>query len=188
MKRKFLPHQADIGHGEPISSERAAIRHACFPPVVDDRTETLILGSLPGAASLAAGRYYAHPQNQFWRLVGAAICVELAALDYDARLAALLAHRIGLWDVVAEAVRAGSLDAAIRDPAPNDLPGLVLSLPALRTVAFNGGTAARIGTRQIGDMAGALRLLALPSSSPAYTLPFATKLAAWRQLSPRVSS
>lgn len=158
------------------------MRHACFPPVADLRTETLILGSLPGAASLAAARYYAHPQNQFWRLVGAVIGVDLPGMAYEERLHALLDRRIGLWDVVAEAERPGSLDAAIRDPVPNDLIALTRSLPRLKTIAFNGGTAARIGTMHLGEAAGRFRLLALPSSSPAYTLALSAKLERWRAL------
>lgn len=157
-------------------------RHASFPPVVDQNTHTLILGSLPGAASLAAGRYYAHPRNQFWRLLGAAIGADLQGLDYGARLAVLLRRGIGLWDVIADAERIGSLDAAIRNHAPNDLRNLVRALPALRTIAFNGGAAARIGSAQLGPMGDSLRLLRLPSSSPAHTLPFEAKLRAWRAL------
>lgn len=157
-------------------------RHASFPPVVTPDTETLILGSLPGAASLAAGRYYAHPRNGFWRLVGSAIGVELEPLDYDARLAALAAHRIGLWDVIADAVRPGSLDAAIRDARANDLCRLVAELPRLRTIAFNGATAAKIGTAQLGPDAARFRLLPLPSSSPAHAVPFERKRAAWMAL------
>lgn len=157
-------------------------RHASFPPVVDERTGILILGSLPGAASLAAGRYYAHPRNQFWRLVGAAIGVDLPAMDYAGRLAALLHHRIGLWDVIADAERTGSLDAAIRDPAANDLRRLTDSLPALRAIGFNGGTAARIGIARLGATAKNIRLVRLPSSSPAFTLPFEAKSLAWQGL------
>jgi len=158
-------------------------RHASFPPVVDANTETLILGSLPGAASLAASRYYAHPRNQFWRLTGALIEVDLPALAYDERLKALLRHRIGLWDVIAEAERAGSLDAAIRNHAPNDLQSLVASLPALRTIGFNGATAAKIGRVQLGPVGGNYRLVPLPSSSPAHAaLSFEAKLRLWRQL------
>ena len=157
----------------------AELRHASFAPVVDMGTRILILGSLPGVASLAAQRYYAHPQNAFWRLVGGAIGVDLSLLDYDARLAALLAHRIGLWDVVATARRAGSLDGAIRDVERHDLGALVATLPALRLVAFNGRTAAAIGTR---TLPAATPHRVLPSSSAAYTLPFATKAAAWAAL------
>ena len=122
-----------------------------FPPVVDARTRLLICGSLPGDRSLAARRYYAHPQNQFWRLLSPVAGVDLPARDYDARLAALLAARIGLWDVVASATRAGSSDAAIRDHAVNDLPALAATLPNLRAIAFNGGTAAKIGMRQMKE-------------------------------------
>lgn len=157
-------------------------RHASFAPIVDARTEILILGSLPGAASLQAGRYYAHPRNQFWRLVGAVIGVDLVSLDYDARLTTLRAHRIGLWDVIADAERVGSLDAAIRDPATNDVRNLVSSLPALATIGFNGGASAKIGMAQLGDQADRLRLVALPSSSPAHTLAFEAKLRVWRKL------
>jgi hypoxanthine-DNA glycosylase len=158
-------------------------RHASFPPVVDASTETLILGSLPGAASLVAGRYYAHPRNQFWRLIGAVIGADLAGLPYDERLTMLLHHRIGLWDVIADAERAGSLDAAIRKHAANDLQKLVASLPALRTIGFNGGTASKIGRAQFGPLAERYRLVTLPSSSPAHAArSFEGKLAIWRQL------
>ena len=154
----------------------------CFPPVVDAETRVLILGSLPGEASLAQGQYYAHKQNQFWRLVGDTIGVDLRSLDYDARLQALLAHRIGLWDVVAEARREGSLDSSIRDHAGNDLIGLVESLPNLVAIAFNGGTAARIGANALAHHADRHQLVMLPSSSPAYTLAYAQKLHAWQAL------
>ena len=151
-------------------------RHASFPPVVDAGTRVLILGSLPGVASLAAGRYYAHPQNAFWRLAGAAVGVDLAGLDYDLRLAALLARGVGLWDVVATARRAGSLDAALRDVERHDLAALAATLPRLRLVAFNGKAAAAIGRRALPP---GIPHRTLPSSSPAYTLPYAAKAAAW---------
>jgi len=149
---------------------------------MDSRTGTLILGSLPGEASLKAGRYYAHPRNQFWRLLGAVIGTELEAMPYEDRLAALLDRRIGLWDVIADAERVGSLDAAIRDPAVNDLGQLVRSLPALHTIGFNGGTAERIGTARLGSLGNSYRLVRLPSSSPAHTLSFQAKLQAWGTL------
>lgn len=155
--------------------------HRNFPPVTRDDTRLLILGSLPGAVSLAQQRYYAHPQNQFWRLVGAVIERDLASLDYDARLEALLDAGIGLWDTVAEATRMGSLDASIRLHAASDLAGLVRTLPGLRAIAFNGSTAARIGRRALSGAAHP-HLIDLPSSSPAHTLSFAAKLDAWREL------
>lgn len=158
----------------------AAPRKAAFDPVVDTNTRVLILGSLPGEASLAAGRYYAHPRNAFWRLTGAVIGRDLEGLDYIDRLAALRAAGIGLWDVIASAERSGSLDAAIRSPEAADLRGLVARLPALRAVAFNGGLAARLGGRILAGEG--LVLTPLPSSSPAHARPFDQKLAAWRTL------
>jgi len=157
-------------------------RKASFPPVVGSDTRLLLLGSLPGEQSLKASRYYAHPQNQFWRLAGAVIGREdLPALDYEERLAALLLARVGLWDVVADAERAGSLDAAIRHHRPNDLHGLIAELPALAAVGFNGGTAARIGRRKLGA-GGSLTLVDLPSSSPAHTMAFGVKRERWMAL------
>jgi len=158
------------------------IRH-CFPPVVTPETRLLLLGSLPGAASLAAGRYYAHPRNQFWRLIGAVIERDLAALDYAARLEALGQAGVGLWDTVAAATRKGSLDADIRLYEASDLAALAASLPRLRAIAFNGGTSAAIGRRQLGAAEG-LTLVDLPSSSPAYTLAFEKKRGAWLALRP----
>jgi hypoxanthine-DNA glycosylase len=151
-----------------------------FAPVVDARTRLLMLGSLPGERSLERGQYYAHPQNQFWRLMGAVIDADLAGLDYEARLAALLAAGVGLWDTVRSATRAGSLDAAIRDHSPNALRELVATLPELRAVGFNGGTSAAIGAKALAGET--VELVPLPSSSPAYTLAFERKREQWLRL------
>ena len=142
----------------------------------------MICGSLPGDRSLAAQRYYAHPQNQFWRLLSPVVESDLAALDYEDRLAALLDAHIGLWDVVATATRAGSSDAAIRDHAPNDLEQLAAKLPQLRAIAFNGGTAHKIGLRLMEDQVQRYDLVALPSSSPLHTIGIAAKQGAWAAL------
>lgn len=150
-----------------------------LPPVTAPDTRLVILGSFPGVASLAAQQYYAHPRNRFWELVGSVIGVDLRALPYDARLAALRGHRVGVWDVIAEAEREGSLDSAIRRHAPNPLVALVDTLPQLRAIAFNGGTSARIGRRQLAAAGRPLALFDLPSSSPAHTLAFEEKRRAW---------
>jgi double-stranded uracil-DNA glycosylase len=152
-----------------------------FNPVVDANTRLLILGSLPGDASLKASQYYGHPQNGFWRLVEGAIGIDLAALPYPLRLTTLKAAGVGLWDVIASAERTGSLDGAIRNAEAADLNQLVDSLPSLRAVAFNGGAAARLGRRRLAARPG-IDLVDLPSSSPAYTRPFADKAAAWALL------
>ncbi|MDG2533825.1 DNA-deoxyinosine glycosylase [Sphingomonas sp. HITSZ_GF] len=157
-------------------------RKHSFPPVVDATTRLLVLGSLPGERSLAEQRYYAHPQNQFWRLISPAAGRDLTALDYDARLAALRAAHIGLWDVVASARRAGSTDAALREVEGHDIAALAATLPDLRAIAFNGGTAHRTGTRQLGAAAAHYRIIALPSSSPLHTIGFDRKLPAWEAL------
>ena len=153
----------------------------CFPPVVDKHTRVLVLGSLPGEVSLAQSQYYAHKQNRFWHLMGDVLDVDLVNLPYDRRLATLRRHRVGLWDVVAEARRDGSLDSNIRDHQGNDLLGLIATLPKLRAIAFNGGTAAKIGERALGAH-DQHAIVKLPSSSPAYTLAYAEKLAAWQAL------
>ena len=154
----------------------------CFPPVTRADTRLLVLGSLPGAVSLAQQRYYAHPQNLFWRLMGTVIGRDLVSLDYERRLEALLDAGIGLWDTVAAATRKGSLDADIKLHAVSDLAELVEGLPELRAVAFNGSTAAKIGRRQLNGIKG-IDLVDLPSSSPAYaSLGFEKKLESWLRL------
>lgn len=157
-------------------------RKQCFAPVTDSGTRLLVLGSLPGEKSLAQGQYYANKQNKFWELLGAVLGIELRPLPYDVRLGVLLAHGIGLWDVIAEAERPGSLDAAISNATHNALIDLVETLPGLRSIAFNGGTAARLGRKQLADVGDRLCLIDLPSSSPAHTIGFELKLRVWRQL------
>ena len=154
---------------------------ASFGAVVDARTRVLILGSLPGDRSLAERQYYAHPTNRFWELTGAVIDRDLRALAYEERLAALNDAGIGLWDSIAKARRTGSLDSSIRDHEGNDLAGLIASLPALRCIAFNGGTSAKVGRAQLPSCRVAM--IDLPSSSAANAgQPFPAKRARWLEL------
>lgn len=157
-----------------------------FAPVVDRATRLLILGSLPGDASLAQQQYYAHPQNRFWHLLSDVLQVELVKLDYASRLHNLLAHRVGLWDVIAQAQRRGSLDSQIRNRTDNDLLALINTLPHLQAIAFNGATAAKIGHKllaaSVDKYANKYQILSLPSSSPAYTLAYPLKLNDWMHL------
>ncbi|WP_434109053.1 DNA-deoxyinosine glycosylase [Paraburkholderia caffeinilytica] len=152
-----------------------------FPPVVATDTHTLILGSFPGEASLAATQYYAHPRNQFWRLLGAVLGeAGLHELTYDARLERVVKHGIGIWDVLAACHREGSLDSAIRNAKPNDFDALREHAPQLKKVCFNGKTAGRFA--EVIGSAG-YETLVLPSSSPANAmLSFEQKLAVWRQI------
>jgi hypoxanthine-DNA glycosylase len=152
-----------------------------FAPVVDPGVRVMVLGSLPGVQSLALARYYGNPRNQFWALMSGVIDRDLVPMDYDERLRTLLGARVGLWDTVGSARRSGSLDGAIKDHVANDLLTLIDTLPQLRAVAFNGGKSASIGLRQLAARTD-LSLVPLPSSSPAFTLPFEAKREQWMKL------
>jgi double-stranded uracil-DNA glycosylase len=155
--------------------------HHAFEMVADARTKVLILGSLPGQKSLAARRYYANPANQFWRLLGPVIGVDLVGLNYEERLVTLLARGIGLWDVIGSARRFGSLDSALRDADERDLTAVIGMLPALRAMAFNGAAAYKIGVRQLGEHPP-IEMVALPSSSGAHAVGIAAKQPEWNRL------
>jgi len=154
-----------------------------LPPVARPDARLFILGSLPGDASLAAAKYYAHPQNQFWRLVGSVIGENLHDLAYPQRLERLAEHRIGLWDVIGSAVRRGSLDQAIRLANHNRIERLIHDFPDLQAIAFNGATSAATGRKLIGT-GHRIALIDLPSSSPANTRSFTQKAVAWAALKP----
>lgn len=154
--------------------------HQGLPPVIDAHTRVLVLGSFPGAASLAARQYYAHPRNQFWPLLGALTGEPLPELPYAERLVRLLAHRIGVWDVLGACQREGSLDSNIRYPQANDFTRLRALAPSLRRVGFNGGTSGRFAPQ---FAAHGYETVVLPSSSPAHAArSFEQKLALWRSL------
>lgn len=149
-------------------------------PVADGRARVLLLGSFPGAASLQAAQYYAHPRNAFWPVMAALTGeADLAARPYAERLVALQEHGIALWDAVATCRREGSLDTAIEAAEPSDLPTLVARLPALQAIGCNGALAHRQTLLALGDVA--LPVLKLPSTSPAYAgLRLADKIDSWR--------
>jgi hypoxanthine-DNA glycosylase len=149
-------------------------------PVIAPDTRILVLGSFPGAASLAAGQYYAHPRNQLWPILSALTGEDLTALPYAERLTRLLTHGIGLWDVLGACEREGSLDSAIRQPAANDFARLRELCPLLETVGFNGQTSGKFAP-QFAE--AGYRTVVLPSSSPAHmAMNFEQKLAMWRRL------
>jgi len=146
--------------------------------VIDRRVQRLVLGSFPSQASLAAGQYYAHPRNQFWRLMGDLLGEPLAEVPYPRRLQRLLAHRVGLWDVIDACDRDGSLDSAITNVRANPFARLERLAPRLADVAFNGGTAGRYARAFAGAGYGTA---VLPSSSPAHAgRTYEQKLALWR--------
>ena len=157
-----------------------------FPPVEPKRARALILGSLPSAESIRQGRYYAHPRNAFWPIMG-----ELFGAGrerpYEQRLRELAAHGVMLWDVLRAARRPGSLDSAIhpRQLESNDMSALLARHPELEKIVFNGGAAETLFRRHVakkcGDLLSGVELVRLPSTSPAHAArTFAQKLAAWR--------
>jgi hypoxanthine-DNA glycosylase len=156
-----------------------------LPQVAASDARLLVLGSMPGAESLRRQQYYANPRNQFWRLVFASFG-QTDPGTYPERVAFLLENRIALWDVLETCVREGSLDANIARGSehPNDIPGFLRKHSGVRRIALNGGKAAQLFQSlvapHLGPVANALEVLAMPSTSPAHTCPFATKMARWK--------
>ena len=147
-----------------------------LPPIIDAEVTTLVLGSFPSPASLAAGQYYAHRQNQFWRVMADVLGEPFLELDYADKQRCLLRHGVGVWDIYHTCQREGALDAAIKAAEPNDFSQLVAVAPRLRRVCFNGQTAGRLASWFVG-LGYETRIL--PSTSPAYTLVFSSKVARW---------
>ncbi|MBT8082974.1 MAG: DNA-deoxyinosine glycosylase [Gammaproteobacteria bacterium] len=157
-------------------------RSTGFPPVARPDTRILILGSLPGERSIAEHRYYAHPQNAFWRIMQAIFGIDG---EYADRCRQLAEHRVALWDVLYSSVRPGSMDADIRlsSAAPNDFGTFFEEHAQIRLIAFNGKKAERLFERFVDPLgvADSIRRVGLPSTSPAYaSLSFSGKLVAWR--------
>ncbi len=149
-------------------------------PVLFADTRLVVLGSFPGAASLAAQQYYGHPRNNLWALLSTLWDEDLVGMDYAQRLAALRRHRVGLWDVYRSCEREGSLDSAIRLAVPNELAQLKVRAPQLQAVAHNGAESAR--SRRLTEQLG-VDVHTLPSTSPANaSWSFERKLAAWRDV------
>lgn len=147
-----------------------------YPPVVDASCRRLVLGTMPSVQSLRDGFYYAHPRNAFWRILSDCFGEELPR-TVEEKTALLLRRRLALWDTAHSCVRRGSLDADMREVRLNDFCGLMRAYPRLERVLLNGQEAARLYRRGGGDLQ---RAIVLPSTSPAYTLPYEEKLARWR--------
>jgi hypoxanthine-DNA glycosylase len=152
-----------------------------LPPIIDDGARVLILGNMPSVMSLGAQEYYANPRNAFWRITGE-IFGFAADGPYGDRTAALTAHDIAVWDVLRSCRRAGSLDSAVEPDSmvANDFGQLFERHPQITRVFFNGAAAEKNFDRLV-RVAPNLRYRRLPSTSPAQTMRFADKLAAWRE-------
>ena len=151
-----------------------------YAPVADGNCRTLIVGTAPSVESLRAGFFYGHPRNAFWRILAEVFGGEIPGTIGDKK-ALLLNNRIALWDVCRSCLREGSLDGNIRSVEPNDFAGLFEQYPGIRRVLFNGGTAEALFFRLCGGALGDRPWARLPSTSPAYTLPYAQKLERWRK-------
>lgn len=157
-----------------------------FAPHFSPHARILVLGSMPGKASLDAARYYAHPRNAFWPVM-ATIFGYSSELPYEQRLRELLRHSIALWDVVHRCERSGSLDSAIdrNSVEPNDFAWLFAQCPGIKKVCFNGKAAADFYRRLVApkvSVAVDLAYVTLPSTSPAHaSLTLAEKTNRWRQ-------
>lgn len=155
-----------------------------FAPIEGDFTRVLILGSMPGVASLNADQYYAHPQNAFWKIMGVILDIPATA-DYDARIEALKCSNIALWDVLESCIRPGSLDAAIdmNSAKVNDIKALLQRHPEINVICFNGSIAEKVFKKRVLPLLGdfSVKYIRLPSTSPAHaSMPFENKVMAWR--------
>jgi len=152
-----------------------------FPPIIADRCRVLILGSMPGIHSLEKGQYYAHPRNQFWKILGA-VFEETIPESYSGRKAFLLEKQVALWDVIASCQRKGSLDTAIQKERPNDLKSLLRQYPGIRWIGFNGLKAHQTFRAHMGVEIPGVTCCRLPSTSPAHTMAFEEKRRQWTKL------
>lgn len=155
-----------------------------FPPLSRPGARVLILGSMPGVASLNAQQYYAHPRNSFWPIM-ARIAGFDATAPYAMRVNALTRAGIAVWDVLQSCVRSGSLDSAIQagTRVPNDFVSFFAEHPGIRLVCFNGAEAQQSFARHVLPTlrAEGVRFVRLPSTSPAHAMALERKLAAWRE-------
>ena len=161
-----------------------------FPPLEDTRARVLLLGSMPGVASLRAQQYYGHPRNAFWPIMGELFEIDPAAA-YQQRVLALVAQQVAVWDVLTSCVRAGSLDTDIerQSVVANDFAGFFDRHRQIRRVCFNGAMAEALFRRHVLPHLGLAQLpefVRLPSTSPAHAgMSIAEKAAAWRIVHPR---
>ena len=151
-----------------------------LPPIADDGAQILILGNMPSALSLAAQQYYGNPRNGFWRITGDIFGFDPDS-DYRQRTAALRGCGVAVWDVLRLCRREGSLDSAIEPDSmvANDFEPFFTAHPAIDRVFFNGAAAEKNYMRLAG-VDRPLRYRRLPSTSPAQTMRYEDKLAAWR--------
>jgi TDG/mug DNA glycosylase family protein len=158
-----------------------------FPPIESRMSRVLILGTMPGRVSLREGQYYAHPQNLFWRIVGAMVGFDPAS-PYEDRVLCVESAGIAIWDVLKTCTREGSLDSDIvgLSAVPNDIPAFLVAHPRIHRICFNGAKAEALYARHVRPRlraSPAIHYLRLPSTSPANaSIPWPAKLQAWQAI------
>ena len=154
------------------------MRCQSFGPVLAPDARVMIVGSMPSVKSLADAQYYAHPRNAFWPILFDVFGTAPTS-DYEAKKTLIRANRLALWDVACSCEREGSLDSRMRDIVYNDFAALYARCPDIGTVLCNGGTAHALFVKS--GFAGDRRVIRMPSTSPAYTMPYDRKLAIWKE-------
>lgn len=149
-----------------------------FPPIADEYSKILILGSMPGAKSLQMQQYYAFPQNQFWRIMFYLFDSEFSE-DYETRINLLKRNKVALWDVIESCERKGSLDTEIKDEVDNDIPQLIANHPNIKTIFCNGQKSYKNLLKILGKNFK-IPIVVLPSTSPLHTVKFEEKLESWK--------
>jgi hypoxanthine-DNA glycosylase len=153
-----------------------------FPPIANQSSKVVVLGTLPSRASLIKNEYYGNPRNDFWRIVDSLFGCDLSQAPYGQRTGNLLVHRVALWDVLRQGRRTGSSDGTIVEPEANDFRSFLDQHPGITHLAFNGKKSYLLFRRLVCDN-GYIRpvhgLILLPSTSSAHAMPFDEKLRKW---------
>lgn len=149
-----------------------------FPPFVNSNTEVLILGTMPGVASLVKQEYYANKRNHFWQIIYTIFDNLPISEVFEEKIQFLQANRVGLWDVLENCERKGSLDVHIKNHKENDFETLFKEFPAINTIVFNGKESHKYFLKKFGQIEG-ITYYVMPSTSPANTMSFDNKLKIW---------
>lgn len=156
-----------------------------LPPVIDEHTRILIVGSMPGKISLEKQQYYGNERNHFWRIMSHMLNQSIPT-NYEEKLVWLLQNRIGLWDVIASCEREGSLDAAIKQEIPNDFPQLIARYPQVERIVFNGAKAEKVFLKYFKQtFSHTVSYMRMPSTSPVpgkNVKSFEEKLVCWEKI------
>lgn len=151
-----------------------------FPPVVSENSKILILGSIPGVKSLEKQEYYAHPQNQFWKLM---FCIfnEEFSMNYEDRTNLLKNNKIAIWDTIESCERVGSLDTNIKNEVSNQIPDLLENYPNIKVIFCNGQKSYKNLLKLLGKEFK-IPIVLMPSTSPLHTISFESKLKEWKRI------